>query len=545
MKRIIIFFFGITAAFSAYSQTYIGVGDLCFDKGDYECAVTNYNNAFNNASGKDKQIAEIKLTRSKWCAEHIKTANQAFAAKNYSTAKDEYQKVLDSNPKDSYAQSQLEKCKTTLNPPATTLSVSKQALSFPASGGYETITVTTNSNSYSINLLPSWCSVQNYAGYFIITCKTNSGNISRNDYFNVVAGNKTLRINVSQSQSSTLNTILTISKENISFNADGGRAVIDLKTNAIDYQITDLPPWCKLVFKYTNWFSLECDANYGAVRKSWFTVTAGGKKVKIYVTQDAGKLISKQETWLNVSINNVSINMVTFDAKGGKSDKIYISSNAGTYSVTLVPSWCKVETNSGYIVVSCEKNTSKTSRQNYFIIKAGDKSKQIHVYQVAKKNICFNCPKTKDTWGLTLGYTQQPINNIDIIQFGLKANPLFKFGFGLNTGIIFSGYSNDFFTYGFEAYSVNIPLHLEYRMNFSKWFNIFAYGGIGIYATTNSYFSIYSLPTTFDFGGGFRISHVQFNVGRSLYLVDLKDIQNFSKSLNPYQEFIFSISYMF
>lgn len=116
MKPIIILFFAFIAAFSAYSQTYIQDGDRCFESGDYACAVTNYNNAFKSASGKDKQLIEIKLTRAKWCDEHLKTANQEFSGKKYTTAKDEYQKVLDSNPKDSYAQSQIMKCDNTLTP---------------------------------------------------------------------------------------------------------------------------------------------------------------------------------------------------------------------------------------------------------------------------------------------------------------------------------------------------------------------------------------------------------------------------------------------
>ena len=117
MKPIIILFFAFIAAFSAYSQTYIQDGDRCFESGDYACAVTNYNNAFKSATGKDKQLIEIKLTRAKWCDEHLKTANQEFSGKKYTTAKDEYQKVLDSNPKDSYAQSQIMKCVNALTRP--------------------------------------------------------------------------------------------------------------------------------------------------------------------------------------------------------------------------------------------------------------------------------------------------------------------------------------------------------------------------------------------------------------------------------------------
>ncbi len=117
MKRIIAVFIFVIVAFLANSQTYIQDGDRCFDAGEYACAFNNYDTAFKKESGKEKKIAEINLTRTKWCLDHIKMANEAFFTNNYSTAKDEYQKVLDSNPKDNYVLSQIEKCDNVLNPP--------------------------------------------------------------------------------------------------------------------------------------------------------------------------------------------------------------------------------------------------------------------------------------------------------------------------------------------------------------------------------------------------------------------------------------------
>ena len=391
MKRIIILFFAVISTFTAYSQTYIQDGDNCFNSGDYACAISNYDNAFKNASGKDKQITEIKLTRARWCAEHIKNANQLFAAKNYTSAKEEYQKVLDSNPKDRYAQSQIVKCDNAGEDKpqgnkmqATNLRLSKSTLYFTSNGGTsEKIIVHSGANTYSVPsaYVPSWCTVKTYDGYFTVIVSTNPN--------------------------------------------------------------------------YTS-------------RIGWIKVTAGGKEVRMKVEQSA-RTNSKKQT---------------------------------------------------------------TTQSN------------------AKK--CFSCPKTNDTWGLTLGYAQQTVElkPMEVIQLGLKVEPLFRYGFGLNTGINLLGYSENLFDaqlfkYGFDAYAINIPLHLEYRLNFSKWFNIFAYGGVGFNAMTNSNFTNYTLPITFEYGGGFRISHVQFNVGSSLYLGNLRNTQDFGKNTKTYQKLNFSISYMF
>jgi tetratricopeptide (TPR) repeat protein len=410
MKRSVIVLFVFLVALSAYSQTSLHAGDACFDKGDYVCAKAKYSEAFNSTSGKDKQMAEIKLTRANWCADHIAIANQAYNNKNYTSAKENYQSVLDSNPNDSYAKSQLERCNNALNPPPTT-----------------TPNVTQPS-----------------------TVKKEPAKVA---------------------------TTLTTSTQNISFSASGGKYFIDVKTNASGYQVQNPPSWCT-VNKYNTWFSINCSANKSTPSRSdWFKVVAGDKEVKITVNQDG---ISQSRT--------------------------------------------------------------TTSRTNYSTATNRNTAKS-----------CFNCPKTKDTWGLTLGYAQQTFGSysMDGIQFGLRAEPLFKYGWGLNTGINLEAYSNSNFLddsfedYISDYYAVNIPLHLEYRLNFSKWFNIFAYGGAGFNAITNSSFNDYSLPVCFEYGGGLRVSHVQLNVGKSLYLGDFRYIQEFGTNIKPYQNLVVSISYMF
>jgi tetratricopeptide (TPR) repeat protein len=395
MKRSVIVLFVFLVTLSARSQTPLQAGDACFDKGDYTCAKAKYTEAFNSATGKDKQIAEIKLTRTNWCAEHIALANQAYNSKNYKSAKENYQSVLDSNPKDSYAKSQLELCNNALNPPSAT-------------------TTPTVSQSDTV-----------------------------------------------EKQQETATT-LTTSKQNISFTASGNRTIVVVKTNASGYQIQHLPSWCT-VNKHNTWFSINGSANNSTQSRSdWFKVVAGDKEVKITVNQ-AG---------------------------------IPITNSTAT-----------------------NKNKVKS---------------------------CFNCPKTKDTWGLTLGYAQ--MDYLEGLQFGLKAEPLFKYGFGLNTGILLEAYTNKELsseTNDFTMYALNIPLHLEYRLNFSKWFNIFAYGGAGFNAIIDSLSDDYAFPVCFEYGGGLRVSHVQFNLGRSLYLGDFRDIQKFGINIKLYQNLVVSISYMF
>lgn len=452
MKRIITIFFAVIAAFSVHSQSYIQDGDNCFDIGDYTCAVANYDSAFKNASGKDKQIAEIKLTRAKWCAEHIENAHKAYVAKNYSAAKDEYQKVLDTNPKDSNAQAQIVMCDNALNVPKLRKATTAE------------LTDIWN-NKYGVypqrrqNLI-------------------NAG---------IDPDDAQIRINAGEGKPQEKEkqaTSLSVSKSTLYFTSYGGSEQITVYSGGSAYYVpvAYIPSWCT-VKTYSNYFTVTVIENpNNTSRKDWFKVTAGGKEVRINVEQLAKTITNTPQT-------------------------------------------------------TTPKEQTTTPKEQ----KTKSKTKK-----------CFNCATTKDPWGLTLGYTQQTIDNssMDVVQFGLKAEPLFKYGFGLNTGINILGYSkklfdSQLFKNGFDAYAANIPLHLEYRLNFSKWFNIFAYGGAGLYAITNSKFNTYSLPVTFDYGGGLRISHVQFNVGQSLYLGNLKNIKDFGKYTEPYQKLILSISYMF
>ena len=113
MKQSIVLFFALMLSYTAYCQNQSQEGDKCFNEGDYACAEIKYNELVKLATSEtDKQIAEIKIQRAKWCSDHLKIANQAFASYNYSKAKENYQSILDSNPKDNYAKSQIEKCIT-------------------------------------------------------------------------------------------------------------------------------------------------------------------------------------------------------------------------------------------------------------------------------------------------------------------------------------------------------------------------------------------------------------------------------------------------
>ena len=570
MKRSIILFFAVIISLSAFAQQYLQEGDRCFNNGDYACAEKNYNEASKSATGSTRDDVEIKLIRARNCAEWINAANQAFSNNNFQLAKENYQKVLDSNPIDTKAKSQLEICNNKINPPtpppppATTLSVSKENLSFASSGGKESITVTTNAGSYSVSGLPTWCSVQSSTGDFVVSCSANSGSSTRSGYFTVSAGDKTVRLSVSQSGRTQQATTLSVSKENLSFASSGGKESITVTTNVGSYSVSGLPSWCT-VQRNTGDFVVSCSANSGSTTRSgYFTVSAGDKTLRLSVSQ-SGR--TQPATTLNVSKESI-----TFTSSGGRSEEINVYSNADRYSVSYVPSWCSVQMFDGYFVVTCDANNSVQSRTDRFFVVAGGKEVQVTVIQVGgdnkppqrsgyqtsntgyRRNNCFNCPKAKYTWGLSLGYVQKTFDNnyyydyaMDGFKFGLRIEPLFNYGFGFNTGFFLESYlsenweSSEYDDPVFDQYVLYIPIHPEYRLNFSKWFNLFAYCGVGFNFITNSSFVDYATAITFDYGGGIRFNRVQFNVGQSVY----NKTPNSELAIIPYKKLSVSVSIMF
>lgn len=470
MKQIAILLFALAlTSFTLAQSNRLQEGNNCFAIGDYACAVEKYKEAIKSSDERQKKIAGDNLSQAEKCFELRRMADVAFNSKNFIKAKEYYQSVLNENPKDEYVKIKLNEIKITL----ITLSLSKNNVSFSSSGGQETLSVSTNDNSYSVGLLPNWCSVQKRDKYLVITCLENESSNERSEYFTVSAGNKTEKVNIRQSGKKVIT--LSVSNESIIFTSDGGNSgQILVNTNAPKYFISLLPLWCT-VKSYSNYFIVICNANNSnQSRSDWFKVIAGNKEVKIYITQ-AG--------------NNNSSTI-----------KRVIHGNA----------------------------------------------------QNVKKTNCFNCPKSKDTWGIMMGYSQLNYNSYSYLNgmhLGLRIEPLFKYGFGLNTGLVLNAYLNDGSAITgvskFAYYGLNIPLHLEYRFNLSKVFSLFAYGGPGFNVLANSALDGITLPATIEFGGGFRLGHVQFNAGKSSYMGDYKNLGDLGNNVRPFQNLVLYVSFMF
>ena len=488
MKRIVILFFAVIITLSVYSQHDLQV-DSCLVRGDYSCVIEKYTKALETATEeKDRFPLETNLKSAQLCKDLIEQADQYYHNKNWGMAGANYQKVLDENPNDSNAQAKWKECYDALNPPLR--------------------------KATAIDIADIWN--DKYGKDPERRQKLIAAGIDPDDAKRRInAGEGKPISNVGNPASNTSTTAsditLKVSKQNLSFFASGGRTTMEVNTNAGDYQIANLPSWCKINNKFSDWFSITCDPNYTRQpRYDWFVISAGGKEVRVYINQES-----------------------TAPATAQKS------------------------------------STAKTTKNNTY--------KRNNPYK-SKSYSCFNCPQTKYPVGFSIGYVEKnllyPINNENIsantviygfdklqgIQAGFRIEPLFKYGFGLNMGVFYEYYSKsieqsynygesynnyvDIYTVNYKQHIINIPLHLEYRFNFSKYFNLFIYGGAGIDIPVSDDFSS-SIYALFDYGGGLRIDHVQFDIGKSNIISDISNSTNYDLFSNKYKNLEVSMSYMF
>lgn len=188
----------------------------------------------------------------------------------------------------------------------------------------------------------------------------------------------------------------------------------------------------------------------------------------------------------------------------------------------------------------------------------------------------FNAAKTEAFGGFVMGYVQKQWQQhadgesakfgfwedhrvVPGIRFGFCYNPQIKYGFGMNSGLNYEFYwskTNDIEGYKglMMEHVLSFPLHLEYRANFSKWFQLFVYGGFSfdcgvlgkmvikdgseeIYKNEKIYKSDDApdwkrFNITADYGAGFRVNNLQFTAGISRGLLDMSSSSDYTIKQN-------------
>lgn len=199
----------------------------------------------------------------------------------------------------------------------------------------------------------------------------------------------------------------------------------------------------------------------------------------------------------------------------------------------------------------------------------------------------FNEPKDEYIIGLTAGYVQKQWvydtdghkEKVDVfgdskytngIQFGIRFDPQFKYGFGINTGLFYEYYFDKLdleeydyqYHYTSSEHCLYMPLHIKYSLNFSEWFQLAFYGGIGLdyglsgtiniksdesdYDPINIYdedLDMKRFNTSLEYGASIRVKNVQLDFSMSKGLINMSDNDDYKVKQNKLMNI--SVSYCF
>ena len=211
----------------------------------------------------------------------------------------------------------------------------------------------------------------------------------------------------------------------------------------------------------------------------------------------------------------------------------------------------------------------------------------------------FNCPKGYGKpFGISAGYVSKDWiytyadgstakasvfdeKTLHGLQAGIRWEPVLKYGFAFDTGLYYEYYNDksdllsdvdDMGAYNyymiFQEHNIHFPVHVEYRLNFSRNFQMFAYAGASLdyalYGRFDCYEDGYDQPyytvdegvytddvmtdtrrfnASLSFGAGFRIYSWQINAGHRMGLVNMSSSSEYVvKQNNPLN---ITVSFMF
>ena len=381
----------------------------------------------------------------------------------------------------------------------TIFSISSNSAQFGSNGGRKTFYIDSN-KSWEISALPAhWGHLSRSNNELTLTVDANSSATDRVDYFLLKSGNKTLRVDVRQSGE----TIFSISSNKVNFERNGGVKTFSVSSNT-SWQIKTNPASWGHLSREGNILTLKVDPNsLSSNRTDYFVLSSGNKTIRVDISQSG-------ETTLSLSTQKLN-----FGSTGG-SQTITVTTN-GVWEIALsTASWGHLERNGNQLSVKIDVNNSSLSRSDYFKIKAGDKTLQVNISQDGRNSYTSTYPSRRyrrpfnsscdSYWGgFSVGYIQKQWT-IDAdgykekmgmfdddkylqgIQAGIRIDPQFGYGFGMNSGLFYeycwAKSKNQYDDYGKYRYSYNehglyAPLDFKYSMNFSEWFQLSLYAGVG------------------------------------------------------------------
>ena len=159
--------------------------------------------------------------------------------------------------------------------------------------------------------------------------------------------------------------------------AQGASLIYDVMTNASEYEVLDLPNWCKLE-KSGSHFIIKATKNRQSDRTANIRVKTRNDEVIMRLEQE----VYKPQRLL---VNDKKIVDSNLSASSGQIT-YQVNTDADSYEVTSLSSWFKViAQGSESFTISYEDNPKRTERTDWFKVKAEGMEVKINLTQAAQK----------------------------------------------------------------------------------------------------------------------------------------------------------------
>ena len=296
-------------------------------------------------------------------------------------------------------------------------------ITFNSSGGDCDIDIKTNDQNWKIvSKTVSWVTLNDdYYDQISLKVSPNTSRLQRSGCIKLKSGKKFVTINIIQEgkQEDYLSVIPT----DIYVDSNGGRRELSVSASGEWRVSLSAASWVGLT-RSGNLLSLNIRPNtYSNARTDYFEISCGDKKQRINVRQEGHK-----EDYINTSKSYISA-----PSQGG-AYQIDVTSS-GYWNISVNPySWGHLSRSGNTLYLTIDPNDNYSSRSDSFILKCGDKSATVSIFQSAKSNPSSGSsysylPSTTSKqhyktsgydlyprrfWGVSFGYVQKEwINKID------------------------------------------------------------------------------------------------------------------------------------
>lgn len=163
----------------------------------------------------------------------------------------------------------------------------------------------------------------------------------------------------------------------VEISSQGASLMFDIRTNAFEYKVLDLPNWCTLEKDVSN-FIITATKNRKSNRTANIRVKTRNDEVTIHLEQE---VYSPQQ----LLVNDTTVVDSNLSAASGQIT-YKVNTDADSYEITSLSSWFKViAQGTESFTISYEENPKRSERTDWFKVKAEGMEVKINLTQAATK----------------------------------------------------------------------------------------------------------------------------------------------------------------